>query len=256
MCKLATTLLMIIVTSEGYAQSFDAFLDEYKVKNYGSYSQLLQTTLKIRQTVSTVTLIDNIVVNKPLPYDSVIIFQKIPFQYRSNSFRSGTVDCLCQDSGATYLKNHLTKFERVRLNTFRINGMNERLDLSFVDPIIGWQGVSEQKPVVKDTIIGNKKYYKLTHKSRQSNIYVYWIDDESFKIEKSQIFDTTGLLQRQTQYKNYHIVENMRYAKERVHEIYVSNEVVRIIETIESIIYDYKIPLTGVYDCVLEQANY
>jgi hypothetical protein len=239
-----------------FGQSFDAFLDVYKnhvfVSNMG----------KIPNTIFFVSRIEEFMYDKKtgqilqeLPkLDSMLVYQKCPFYYRSDSFRGDKVDCLCQDSVDTYMQNHLTGYERQTLGRFRQSTKPVKLDCYFFDPVVGWQTWGNGKPTIEqDTVIDGTKCFRLRQKANKGNGHQeHFIDKSNYRLLISNTLDSENVLINGIIFEDYRLVQGVVYAYKQITTIYVEGKAVQTTNYIKTIVFDAAQPKEGLYDCTLK----
>ncbi len=244
-------LLLFALTQKPTFEDFDKFKYAYVLKNYESDSLKIKQLILFKKLVTTEIFSQSTTFKTLSTYDSVIHIENPPFYYRRESFMKGNADCICQKNGTDFIRNQLTNYEPQKLNKFRFNSHKPQLDILFFDPIIGWQGISEQKPAIKDTIIDNNLFIKLELNSRNSRRYVHLVEKSSFHLLKTLVIDPDGQLNQEISRKNFKKTENITYPSEMIIDIYVSHQTIRIHEKIESISFKKIIDTTGIFNCQL-----
>ena len=190
------------------------------------------------------------------PTDSVIVYQQFPFRMRSDTFYGDKVDCICQDSNRVYINNHLTKYKTIRLGEYRGNQIEERLEVSFFDPIIGWQGISDQIPIVgKDTLYENIECFKVTQTSWYNRHHEHLIQKSNYRLLFSLSKNENGSLISQTFYKNHQVVQGITYPFTEIHDMYFGNQIGRTAHEVSYVLFNAPQPSVGLYDCMLKSVE-
>lgn len=249
--KNSLLLLLFTLIQKPALEDFDKFKDVYVLRNYESDSLKIKQLILLKKIVTTEIFSQSTTFKTLSTYHSVIHIENPPFYYRRESFTKGNADCICQKNGIDFIRNQLTNYESQKLNEFRFNSHKPQLDILFFDPIIGWQGISEQKPSIKDTIIDNNLFIKLELTSRNSRRYVHLVEKSSFHLLKTLVIDPDGQLNQEIIRQNFKKTGKITHPSEIIIDIYVSHQTVRIHETIESISFKKNIDSTGVFDCKL-----
>lgn len=124
-------------------------------------------------------------------------------------------------------------------------------DLIFFDSIVGWQGISNHPPTVKDTIIDKQTFFKLEHLSRNRNYYIYLIEKTSYRHLSTIMTKENGEISMKINRDIFKKAGNILYPTEIINEVYVGNLIVRTFKVIEAITFDVDIQTEGVFDCRL-----
>jgi hypothetical protein len=243
--------LLITLIQKSNSQGFEKFKSEYVLKNYGEDSLKINQTIVLKKTVSTEMFLEGSTPKLVSKYDSVVQIEVLPFYYRREAFSKKNADCLCQQNGVDYIRNQMTNSEYQELNEFRNNAHKPQLDVLFFDPIIGWQGISDQKPSIKDTIIDNKPFIKIGLVSRNSKQYVHFIEKDSYHLLKTLIIDHNGKLNQEITRQFFKKNGNVTYPSEIIIDMYISQQAVRLHETVESIVFYKNKPNEGTFNCKL-----
>ncbi|WP_028665643.1 hypothetical protein [Runella zeae] len=243
--------ILYILNQQAKAQEFNQFLKEYIQKNHGSDSAKLNTTVLIKLKPTNEISFGNGLSHPNSLYDSTIQIQKIPFHYRADSFFDDKADCLCQENGVSYMRNRVTHFEtKKRDKNPEVNFTGES-DLIFFDSIVGWQGISNHPPTVKDTIIDKQTFFKLEHLSRNRNYYIHLIEKTSYRHLSTIMTKENGEISMKITRDIFKKSGNILYPTEIINEVYVGNLIVRTFKVIEAITFDVDMQTEGVFDCRL-----
>jgi hypothetical protein len=255
--KVAILLMMWLLWNKPVSgQSFDIFLAAYKNHNF------VGSAGKIPNTIFSVSHIEEFMFDKQsgqiiyeLPkIDSMVVYQKYPLYFRGDSFREDKVDCLCQDSVETYMKNHLTSYNRQTLGSLRQSTKPIKLDNYFFDPVVGWQTWGNGKPLIdQDTIIDGKKCFRLQQKTNKGGGYhEHIVDKSNYRLLISNKFNDKNILENSVIFEDYRLVHGVVCAYKKIETFYVLDQAVQRTSRIKKIVFDAPQPKEGLYDCTLK----
>lgn len=233
------------------SQDFENFKRIYILKNYGDDSIKIKHTVVLKKTLTTEMVLEGSLPKVISNYDSIIQIEILPLYYRRETFTNKNADCICQENGVDFIRNQLTNYENQKLNDFRNTKRKSQLDILFFDPIIGWEGVSEQKPVVKDTIIDNKLFIKVEVISRNSRRYVHFVDKDHYNLLKTIIIDSNGNINQEITRRNFKKYNKTIYPSEIIIDTHIHNYSIRITEYIYSINFYKNTNNEGIFNCQL-----